>query len=293
MAPSLDRLQVLEVLLRTRSATETARAIGVTQSAVSKALAQLRAELGDELLVRRGDRMIPTPRAERLADPLSFSLATLRRLFEGELAPARPAAVSIAMRDQFVVVLGAALLRGVARAGAETAVNFTPYERDRLVEDFARGVDLAVAVDPPDAPGLMTRLLYRETLVCVTPHEKPPSLSAYLAARHVATTAHSGYAGIDASLARKGLARRIAARVPYFAALLAIAQSEGLFATVPRRVVETLAPRGLFIHPVPIALAGFPVSMVWDRRSHGDGANQWMRRLVIEAARRPNSTPRS
>lgn len=281
----LDRVRVLDALLRTRSPSSAARELGVTQSAVSKALARLRVELQDPLLVRRGDQMILTPRAERLANPLGGTLSTLCRLLDGSAIDAHPRTVSIAMRDQFVVALAPALLRQLASVSPGTTLNIVPYERQRLVDDLAHGrVDLAVAVDPPNAPDLMGTLLYRETFVCLTPQRHPPTPEDYSSARHVATTSHAGYSGIDAALARKGYTRRIAAHVPYFAALIHVAETEGLYATLPRRVVEALKPRKLFAHALPIPIAGFRVAMVWHRRCEHDAGNRWLRNLLRQVA---------
>ena len=153
--PSLDRLEVLESLLRTKSPTASARELGVTQSAVSKTLAILRDELADPLLLRRGDTMVLTPRAERLLAPLSSSLNALRSVLADTAEPSGPATATVALRDQFVVALGPAILRIVAKESPRTVVRFLAYERERVADDLARGsIDVAVAVDPPEAPGL-------------------------------------------------------------------------------------------------------------------------------------------
>jgi DNA-binding transcriptional LysR family regulator len=285
---SLDHIRVLEALLRTRSPSSAAHELGVTQSAVSKTLAQLRTRLADELLVRRGDRMILTPRAQRLANPLGASLNTLYKLLEEDSARPRPSVAAVSMRDQFVLALAPALLRRLTHDSPETTLNIVPYERERLADDLARGtVDVAVAVDPPDVPGLIAKTLYHETFVCLTPHRSPPTLAQYLDARHVATTSHTGYSGIDAALARKGYRRRITSHVPYFAALVHVAEAEGLYATLPRRVVEAMPPRNAFVHALPVAIPGFRVSMIWHRRCQHDLDNQWLRDLLVAAAKLP------
>ncbi|HEU4536594.1 MAG TPA: LysR family transcriptional regulator, partial [Polyangiaceae bacterium] len=63
-------LVVLHVVLEEGSATRAARRLNVTQSAVSNALARLRARLGDRLVVRNGRGLVPTPRALALAPRL-------------------------------------------------------------------------------------------------------------------------------------------------------------------------------------------------------------------------------
>ncbi len=287
---TIDHLRVLEALLRTRSPTAAARELGVSQSAVSKSLAQLRATLGDELLIRHGDGMVLTPRAAQLANPLGATLRELRRLLQDNGLRSRPSTVNVSMRDQFALALGPALLRQLARERSGTALNILPYDRERLSDDLARGaMDVAVAVDPPDAVGLIGTTLYRESFVCLTPHSSPPTLEQYLSAPQVATTAHAGYSGIDAALARKGYARRIVAFVPYFAALVHLAETQGLYATLPRRVVEALRPQRAFLHPLPLVIPGFRVSMVWHRRCDRDPDNLWVRNLLVASAKPPDS----
>jgi DNA-binding transcriptional LysR family regulator len=139
VSPSLNHLLVLEALLRTRSPTAAARELTVTQSAVSKTLAALRQELGDPLLLRRGDGMVLTPRAERLAGPLAASLRSLRSLVTDSPSDTGPATIVIAMRDQFVVSLGAALLRAVTSGSPQTEIRFVSYDRERIGDELARG----------------------------------------------------------------------------------------------------------------------------------------------------------
>lgn len=69
-ALDLNLLPVLDALLETHSVTESGRRLGLSQPAVSRALARLRAALDDELLVRTGRVMVPTPRALALQQPL-------------------------------------------------------------------------------------------------------------------------------------------------------------------------------------------------------------------------------
>ena len=60
-------LVAFAVLTRERSVTRAARRFGVSQSAMSGLLAQLRQLFDDPLLVRAGNSMLLTPKAEALA----------------------------------------------------------------------------------------------------------------------------------------------------------------------------------------------------------------------------------
>src|SRR5271165_5663481 len=70
----LNLLAVFEVLMQERNVTRAAERLGLSQPAVSSALARLRGNLGDALLVRSGHGMRPTPRAEQLAGSISQAL---------------------------------------------------------------------------------------------------------------------------------------------------------------------------------------------------------------------------
>ena len=60
-------LVTLHLLLDSRSVTRSAERLCTTPSTVSKTLNQLRRELlGDQLLYRQGNQLLPTPFAERI-----------------------------------------------------------------------------------------------------------------------------------------------------------------------------------------------------------------------------------
>jgi DNA-binding transcriptional LysR family regulator len=229
--------------------------------------------------------MVLTPRAERLAGPLASSLRSLQGLLTDSPSEPGPAVVVIAMRDQFVVSLGAAILRTVASESSRTEVRFVSYDRDRIGDELARGaVDVAIAVDPPDRPGLRQATLYRERFVCVAPAGKRLTLRSYLAGSHVVATAHAGYAGIDAALAKLGHERRIVAYTTYFAAALHLADELGILATLPSRVADSLPLRKLAVYPLPVGLPGFTCRMVWDARVDADARNRWVRDAIRASA---------
>lgn len=228
--------------------------------------------------------MVPTSRAERLGPRLRATVMSLEALLKDEVG--EPATIlTIAMRDQFVLTLGAPLLQAL---GTERQLKIVAYDRERVHDDLTRGaLDLAIAVDPPDQSGLVQKVLYRETFVCLTPTRRPPSLGAYLDARHVVTSAHAGYVGIDAALAKLGYARTVAAYVPYFAAAVRLADEAGLFVTLPRRVALAMPRQRLHLHAVPIPIPGFTVRMVWDRRVDRDPRHQRLREMIEQAAPSP------
>ena len=285
MNPSLDRLKVLGALLRLKSPSLTAIELGVTQSAVSKTLAVLRKEHQDQILIRRGDSMIPTAFGERISHSLNSAVRQLEQVVERRNQPQRPRSFSIAMRDQFVLTLGPKLIQSFHQGDDHGEIEFVAYDRGTVFKSLEMGeFDLAVAVDPPSTPGLRNRKLYNESFVCFTPRKAAPTLAEYLKLPQISTTAHTGYSGIDSYLDSKNLKRKIVARVPYFVAALHLAKEARLTLTLPKRLGLQAKIPGFYAHPMPIEIPGFSAQLIWDERFQNDETNVWLRQLVIKAS---------
>ena len=78
----LNLLVALDALLREQNVSRAARAVGLSQPAMSRALGRLRDLFDDPLLVRAGHGMMPTPRAVGLVEPLASALHAIRRTLE-------------------------------------------------------------------------------------------------------------------------------------------------------------------------------------------------------------------
>ena len=74
----LNLLVVFDTVMQEKNLTRTGQRLGLTQSAVSHALARLRHMLKDELFVRTPEGMQPTPRAERMSGPIHQALQEMR-----------------------------------------------------------------------------------------------------------------------------------------------------------------------------------------------------------------------
>src|SRR4051794_1051392 len=73
----LTSLRILRSLFETLSTTRTAERLNISHPAVSRALAKLRAALGDPILVKGPGGLIPTERAPEIQTRLADALASL------------------------------------------------------------------------------------------------------------------------------------------------------------------------------------------------------------------------
>lgn len=74
-------LRVLVTLLTERNLTRVATRMNQTQPAISAVLRKLRAAFQDELLVRSGNSMVPTPRGLKVLQSARLALQEIDKLF--------------------------------------------------------------------------------------------------------------------------------------------------------------------------------------------------------------------
>lgn len=172
---NLNLVPVLQALLREASVSQAARAVSLSQPAVSGALAQLRDLLDDPLLVRVGRSMQLSPRAERLRPLVEQLCADLERLFEAEAFDPATASMSfvIAAPDHLAFLVSRVLLPRIRSEAPGVRIRFVDVPRD-LVEPMTKGaIDLALAANFGLWEGLGYRSLLTERAVAVVSDRHP------------------------------------------------------------------------------------------------------------------------
>src|SRR5262245_50335090 len=214
-AIDLNLLLVFEALMDERNVTRAAKRVGLSQPAMSNALARLRRTFDDPVLVRTPDGMLPTPRAQALILPVRAALAQLRGALEERPAfdPAASQRIFHLLANDYVELL---LLPQVSAELQQQAqeVKLHVYRTRTLFHptiaiDLADSFDLALGFFP-DAltleSGIRSAMLWEEQNVCIARAEHPAisgkiTLPQYAAAQHVAVFYKAQGAGlIDALL---------------------------------------------------------------------------------------------
>ncbi|MEM1345024.1 MAG: LysR substrate-binding domain-containing protein [Pseudomonadota bacterium] len=292
----LNLLVVLRSLLATSSVGQTAKILGMSQPAASRALAALRQIFDDRLFVKSGSKMIATPRALALSAPLEDALAQLLHVIE-------PAAIfdpatsqrrfRLATTDYGATVVLPALAARFFEAAPNAELDLTPLTPASFDALGRSDLDLALYSDNPVPEAMRTKELFRERFACLVRAGHPAlarggavlSLEDYLAHRHVLVTIAGGRSGpVDRALASLGQARQIALVLPYFGvAALAAARSD-LILTMPHKAAAAFAETApLVVLAPPVELGTFGYRLVWHERVHDDLGHLWLRRLIAQA----------
>lgn len=292
-ALNLNLLPVLSALLEERNVTRAARRLGMTQPAVSNALAQLRVLLGDPILIRSGSRMVPSERALTLAAPLAAALQSLGTALEprGELDPSTlERSFTLATTDYVTFVVLPKLLARLSRVAPGVRLRIQAWPHHRVPPSLERNeADLHVGFYESVPPGHRHERLFEDSFVCVVRRAHPQvgkrlTLATYLKLGHVLVTPEPEAKGIvDVVLERRGLERRVELRLPHFLMVPAVVASTDLVAALDRRVAEPFSRLfRLRLFPPPLALPSGGVGQVWHARTEDSPAHRWLRQLIRE-----------
>ncbi len=309
---NLNQLKVLAELCVVRSVTQAAENLGVTQSAVSHTLAQLRTYFDDELFVRTGTGLMPTALAADITDRLPAAFLALENAIETRaFDPARATTgFRIGCSDYTMAVL---LPRLQARlAAAAPGVTLTVVSLDgRTTERLAAGqLDLVIAGAREVPDRLAFEPLYDEKSVWVHRAGHPLSMRPLsewdISAVTVVAVDYSIGAALDdddSFAARNGViqwTRTAPGRlygigqpslppkvtVPnFFAAALMVAGSDCL-AQVPSRLAAVLATRlDLAVRADWPSDQGGTLTQIWPRAFAERRGQAWLREMVRSSAR--------
>jgi DNA-binding transcriptional LysR family regulator len=283
----LNLLVVFNAVAQEKNFTRAGQRLGMSQPAVSHALARLRYALKDELFVRTPEGMRPTPRAERMAGPVRSALRELQVTVEPEEFDAAQTSRSytIAANNYAARAVIPALARRMAKLAPSTVLEVRPIGALHVLDQLdAGGVELAVTTLTDGGDRFKCVGILDDEYVAILSSDNPvtaePELSIedFAALPHITITSSGDNTHfIDDALADRGLARLVSAKVPLHSLILMLIGSEAL-AVVPRRVAADLvAICPLTMRPLPFPSPRVSLSMIWHRRLDNHPAHRWLR----------------
>lgn len=291
----LNLLLVFDRMLAEKRVSAVAASLGLSQPAISNALARLRKLLGDELFLRTARGMEPTPFALQLAEPVAYAMGALHTALNQQVVfdPATSTrSFTLAMTDIGEIYFTPRLMEALSVAAPGVTIstlrnNTATSLRDELE---AGHVDIAIGLLPQLKAGVFQRRLFLQRYVCIFSKDHPlarkrsVSLKDFGAADHVLVQAvGTGHGKADDVMAAQGIQRRIRLRVPHFVAIGHILRASGMIATVPERLAQSIAePFGLVWRAHPVALPQIAINLFWHAKAHRDPGNQWLRGLLFD-----------
>ncbi|WP_083637492.1 LysR family transcriptional regulator [Pararhizobium arenae] len=290
----LNLLVALEALLQLRNVTHAGKRVGLSQPAMSRALARLRALFKDDLLVRTPRGLTLTIRGEQLLDRLPDALGLLRTLVSGrdvaELQSKRRVTVAMA-EHQALVLLPQLLPRFLQKEpDLDLVVQGDLTQAERGLEDGS--IDFMVGPRQEASSGFYGRTLYTDRMTCLLRHDHP-ALDNSWSRENFQELRPAVLAGTDAQVLPHlcdGIFNTIKLeRIPLVISNLSLVPTmvanTDLALVLPSRAANLVAANSsLVLKELPGKIQETEVALLWHERCHRDPRHRWMRSEFAAAA---------
>jgi DNA-binding transcriptional LysR family regulator len=292
----LNLLAALDALLAERNVTRAGRRLGLSQPAMSEALARLRRHFGDQLLVRVGNSHELTP----LGTGLRATSAAAMQLVEQTFAAAQgfdPQACErefiLLVSDYAAAVLGPPLMRAVRQASPVTRLRLDQLPADgeaAAAMGGMRSLDglvLPRSLAPAGMPGMT---LFDDRWVCLAAADNPAvsggltveKLAALPWVVHQDTQSHHP---VLAQLRARGLEPEARFSVGGFQLLPELVRGTDHLCLIQERLAARVAGPELRVLDLPFDLPPVVETLWWHPAHTHDPSHIWLRDLAAAAAR--------
>lgn len=291
---NLNLLKSLNALLSEQNVSTAGDTLGITQSAMSVNLKQLRAIFHDELLVRgTHGRMQLTALAKTLIQPVRMALQQadhvfkIQNLFEPGIAQRT---FHIGMSDYLAFILLPKLMQSITELAPQIKIvqhavnymdNINSFDETRL--------DLVIGQFPLAPGSLKVTKLFSDRSVIVAAEDHPIMQCQKLTIKKmleypqvfVAIEGQPEKNQIADMLQNMGYAINISLITPHtLIALQTLSGTHLITNTVERLAQPFLKPLHLAMRDTPYKLPHYEAKLYWHARDHDDAGHRWLRELI-------------
>lgn len=293
----LNLLVILDALLAEQNVSRAGERVGLSQSAMSAALARLRHVFSDPLLIRAGRGLTPTKKAEALIDPLRDALTAIEKTLaqNRDFDPAKdPRTFSIGASDYAVLVLLAPLVRALSAEAPNITVHLLPRSSNAAGLLKAGQADLIIEPDALfDETDFPCRPLFTDRWLCAVDGNSIYAKKGSITEEQFLQSPHLIY-GIgmdrqmnlaDLHLLKAGVERRIEVTVESFLLAPLLIEGTALVSLVLERAATRFSDLATvrLLEP-PLALPDIVETMYWHSRNEVDPAHRWLRQRILAIA---------
>jgi DNA-binding transcriptional LysR family regulator len=289
---NLNLFRVLDAIYTHGGISAAARALHLTQPAITHSLNRLRVLFADPLFVRQGNRMVPTHKVRTVVADVQLHLNGLQATTQ-TLAPFHPSQLNLKFTVGFRDVLESIAFPPLIAQVEKMAPNVRIVSRRIAASDVGRelaagGIDLVIDRRLHAGPHVSSEHLFDESLVVAMRKGHPLASGTlrrgdYLAAHHVAVSQLGEAVPLDVLLSQDGRSREIRLICQHYFSACQVAAKTDLLLTMPSSYAASFSRLlAIATQPLPIKLKPIPIMAYWHQSKDDDRAHEWFRRLVIE-----------
>jgi DNA-binding transcriptional LysR family regulator len=286
----LKLLAVVNELHKTRSVSQTAENLDLSQSAISMSLAKLRKLFNDPLFVRTSSGMNPTPHAVELIGLLKNAEDILQTALDLHVVfdPMRSErCFNLYSSDIAQVTLMPRLMQRLKSIAPNVGIELRRLSEATPKQLESGEADLALGFILPLGAGFCQQRLFKERFVCIARKDHPRvgdtiSMEELQDETHLAiTTSGTGHGVLEKALEAKSIRRKVGLTVPSFLGIASIITTLDYLAVVPEQLGRHLARTGnIKVLPLPFNVPSYYIMQHWHERYTQDPASKWLRSVV-------------
>jgi DNA-binding transcriptional LysR family regulator len=297
----LNLLVLFHAVFVERSVSQASQRLGMSQSALSHGLSRLRTTFQDELFIRSGQTMTPTPRAQALFEPIREIIDNLHTRILPSVSFDPTKAIrefTIGGSDLGEIVYLPSLVRQFGAKFPGCTIRALHLTNADVPEALESGeIELAIGCLPQRPQNFYEQVLYHHdyTVIAWKGHPRLPdalSLDDYLREGHVAVTSGTDQHLVSSTLAPNGWKRRVVTTAGGFLGLPWLLENSEWLATVPSHVAHAFEQWfPIQCHKMPMTVQPYPITSHWHPRSHDEPGHRWMRHFVFDLMRQYPDLP--
>ncbi|WP_323751236.1 LysR family transcriptional regulator [Marinobacter sp.] len=286
----LNLLHVFDTIYREGSLTRAAKALHLTQPAVSHSLARLRDHFDDPLFTRQGNQMVPTPLARRFLESMRPGLNQVQSAvnqFHAFDPASQRKTYALGLRDVLESTFLPKLMNRLAPYPDMDIASQRVARREMETQLAAGKLDFAIDVLLPVSNQTSHELLQQDRLVVLARKKHPAlqkglAMSSYLEAKHVLVSSRSEGLGLeDFALSRQGAQRDIRLRCQHYYAACRVVEASDLLLTMPETYAKIIAERAeIEVLAPPAEMPSLDVHLYWHKAYEREPALVWFRKLL-------------
>ncbi|WP_117234355.1 LysR family transcriptional regulator [Vibrio maerlii] len=292
---NLNLLRSLHVLLEECHVSRAAERLNITQSAVSRQLAQLRELTGDPLLVRDRNNLVPTSRALVLQNKLGILAIEFDDLFSDK--PFEPlewhGELTLSSSDYVAQYIVPDIAQHLSQTAPNLNLAYQLWHPDFLDKLADTPIQLASSMLPDKPKELSSKKLGEDYAVCLMRKDHPlthkPDLSIDDLVRfnHVKVTGGGDKDSfVDIALRERGRSRRVSLKVPFFSSAINRLLNSDLLMIVPEHIAHNLSKHhALTYKALPFDTPAHMYWLMWHPKYDLDPAHAWVREEVYAIMR--------
>ena len=288
----LNLFAVFDAIYTAGSLTKAAEILCITQPAVSNSLARLRQLTNDQLFVRAGHKMAPTPIAQNMIVPARQALKLLhtcvqeRQTFDPTLSEK---VFNFASHDILEASIMPRLVIRLQEVAPNLALTNFDMAGDQVVAAMASGtLDFYAGATAISDPQVRKEIIARDKLVVVAKKEHPKlvdglDLTAFLSLGHV-TVATQKYEKnqVDVALDRLGEKRQVKLSGQHYLTVPSVVVKTDLVACLPYHMAKHY---DVALYDLPVDVPAIEYFLHWHVSADQDLAHIWMREQISEVAK--------